>query len=51
MARQPFLAAGLAGALVTALVAMVVNDSGVVSFALAAGVTLGAVVFIGAKNK
>lgn len=37
--------------MVTALVAMVVNDSGAVSLATGLGVTLGAVVFVGARNR
>jgi len=48
---ERFLAAGLGGALVTALVAMVVNDSGAVSLATGLGVALGAVVFVGARGR
>ena len=51
LADESFLAAGLGGALVTALVAMVVNDSGAVSLATGLGVALGAVVFVGARNR
>ena len=51
LADERFLAAGLGGALVTALVAMVVNDSGAVSLATGLGVALGAVVFVGARGR
>ena len=51
LADERFLAAGFGGALVTALVAMVVNDSGVVSLATALAVALGAVVFVGARGR
>ena len=51
LADDGFLAAGLGGALVTALVAMVVNDSGAVSLATGLAVALGAVVFVGARSR
>jgi len=51
LSRERFVSAGLGGAVVTAVVAMVVNDSGVVSLATASAVVLGAVVFIGARSR
>lgn len=51
LAENRYLAAGLGGALGTALVAMVVNDSGAVSLATGLAVTLGVVVFIGARGR
>jgi hypothetical protein len=48
---KPCLRAGLWGAVVSALVAMVLNDSGVVSMALACAVMLSAVIFAGARGR
>jgi hypothetical protein len=50
LAGKLYLCAGLWGAVVSALVAMVVNDSGVVSMAMALAVASSAVVFIGARS-
>jgi hypothetical protein len=49
LAREPFLATGLASAVVTAGVAMVVNDSGVVSLATALAVAFGVLIFVAAR--
>lgn len=49
LAAQPALAAGIFGALVAALVAMVVNDSGVIAAAAALGIGAGALVFVAAR--
>jgi hypothetical protein len=51
LARKPYLSAGMWGAVVSALVAMVLNDSGVVSMGLALAVTLGALIFVGARGR
>jgi hypothetical protein len=50
LSGKPYLCAGLWGAVVSALVAMVVNDSGVVSMAMALAVASSAVIFIGARS-
>ena len=49
LGRERFVCAGLWCTLVTALVAMAVNDSGLVSLASALAVTLGALVFVVAR--
>jgi len=49
LAAQPALAAGIFGALVAALVAMVVNDSGVIAAAAALGIAASALIFVAAR--
>jgi len=49
LSAQPALAAGLAGAVVLAFVAAVVNDSGIVAAAAALGVTASALIFVAAR--
>jgi len=49
LAAQPALAAGIFGALVVALVAMVVNDSGVIAAAAALGIGASALIFVSAR--
>jgi len=48
---QPYLTAGFWGAWVSALVALIVNDSGIVAAATGLAVTMSGVVFMGAKKK
>ncbi|UCC67319.1 MAG: hypothetical protein JSV79_09300, partial [Armatimonadota bacterium] len=49
LAAQPALAAGFIGAVVLALVAVLVNDSGVIAAAAAFGVTASATIFVAAR--
>jgi len=49
LAAQPTLAAGIFGALVVALAAALVNDSGVIAAAAALGVAAGALIFVSAR--
>ncbi|MBN1460478.1 MAG: hypothetical protein JXA57_13160 [Armatimonadetes bacterium] len=51
LSRERLVAAGFMGAVVTAGVAMVVNDSGVVSFATSLAVAFGALVFVAARGR
>jgi len=49
LAVRPALAAGIRGAAIAALVAMVVNDSGVIAAAAALGITASAIIFVAAR--